>query len=317
MTLQDRGFSTCPNEKLKMVIVEIQAPDEDDPGQIICLWKKVLDLAYLFRAVCLRHSLPAFEVVLLDTDHAHWFKSIHGKITQPQSSIPIQEDYEVILKPFCRLREVREAFIIQPKQAPDDGWLQDFFEVEEIMESQEPFGALGACNSRDPWSDNMNIRDQDTCWNRFDEALDDLEGPTAWILRLDRFASWYTKGIVSDSEYVDEWKRIDRNQTALDSSNSGRAMHRRYCAMWTLNPLSVTAQRLRLGMTGKDIASNDIKEGWDEDEWHRYYPNGLKPLSEISSECKNCGHPFEDAISSSAFERRLRKKGSRETFESY
>ena len=59
-------------------------------------------------------------------------------------------------------------------QAPADDWLQDFFfVVEDMMESQEPFGALGACKSRSPWTGNKNIRDQDTCWIRFDGALDD------------------------------------------------------------------------------------------------------------------------------------------------
>jgi hypothetical protein len=41
----------------------------------------------------------------------------------------------------------------------------------------------------------------------FDNALDDVPGPTARMLRLERFSSWFEDGLHSESKYLDELER--------------------------------------------------------------------------------------------------------------
>jgi hypothetical protein len=68
----------------------------------------------------------------------------------------------------------------------------------------KPFGLLRA---EEGWSNYSTQKSLDTNFLRFDNALDDLPGPTARMLRLERFSSWFEDGLRSESKYLYELER--------------------------------------------------------------------------------------------------------------
>ena len=77
--LQQR-LHQLPFEKLKKIKINIAAPDTADPGQLICLYKKCVDLAALLENA--KHGLPDMEINLLDSAFAKWSS---GNNRQPTS----------------------------------------------------------------------------------------------------------------------------------------------------------------------------------------------------------------------------------------
>lgn len=66
--LQDatsQGLLSLPYTKLKGINVELEAPDATDPGQMICLWKKVISLTDMLLEV---NGLPDVEIHLVDLE---------------------------------------------------------------------------------------------------------------------------------------------------------------------------------------------------------------------------------------------------------
>lgn len=211
-----RGFVKLPYEKLKGIQVEIFAPCRMDPGQIVCLWKKCLDLARL-----LEHSgrgLPNFEIHLKDSTGAKWFFD-----DKPQSSVAVDrskrfpprdkvidrsneqshikdKDYKIALTPFCRHRNVKSAKIYLPE---DMGFDKQFaYNMEKVLVQKEIFGHW--LNVDDPWDDKSLQDNQDQMFMDLDIELDMLPGITANMMCLERFSSWYTDRSGSESKYERE-----------------------------------------------------------------------------------------------------------------
>ena len=188
--------------------MEIEAPDSEDPGQMVCLWKKVCDLVELLEPVVT--GLASFEVVLQDANAARW--SSEGTFQQSRSDDPdrfngdhiadYDDDCEVILTPFCHLGNIQKASV---RTTEIEGWedIDHFFaNMEKAMQQREPFGTV----LDGPWrSDNVVQSRQDTYTLQLDDALDNLKGDTAMMMRLDRFSLWYTgNGFQGESKYVNK-----------------------------------------------------------------------------------------------------------------
>jgi hypothetical protein len=132
-------FRALPYERLKAVKFEIQASDGKDPGQVILLWTWIRDLVDLLSKV---EEFPNIEICLRETN-AKW--STNGT---PHRSVPIDSndadedsyapDFEVILLPFCQLRNVRSTCIIFPKCSGPKG--QVLHDIARQMEAKKSFG---------------------------------------------------------------------------------------------------------------------------------------------------------------------------------
>jgi len=334
--LQDatsQGFSSLPYTKLKGINVELEAPDATDPGQMICLWKKVISLTGMLSEV---NGLPDLEIHLVDaeplksSEESKW--STDGIA---QQSIPCDrnheyydeydEDFEAILQPFCRLRNARSASVhVATKINAVSHLLEN---IAAFMILKEPFGCYIA---EGEWSDNSTQKSLDRNFLQFDNALDDLPGTTARMLRLERFSSWFEDGLHSKSKYLDELERA-YHSNYCSSVNTLLSIYNNCSMVLAFNPLSATMQEMRFQKhwwTGSEPTACPLRnkwsayawnnhyrmskivdddrcleeeEGgpyesrWDREEWHRYYWDGIPCLNSESTQelYIQMGHPYD------------------------
>jgi hypothetical protein len=179
----------------------------------VCLWKKVTNLVDLLSQA---GGLPNVKIRLQNSGLARW--STEGKA---QKSIPHQDDlynipgaygpdFEAVLEPFCRLRNIPKASVHIPEVILGQGNLIENYAA--IMMMDEPFGILKD-DDDDGWGDDKTQIYLDTTHLQFDAALDDLPGQTARMMRLDRFSSWYTDGrytyaLDNELQYLNELERV-------------------------------------------------------------------------------------------------------------
>ena len=287
-----RGFGKLPYEKLKGIRVEIHAPHRRDPGQVVCLWKKCLDLARLLEQA--NHGLPNVEIHLKDSTWAKW--SVDGK---PQKSLAVDcingedndEDYEIVLTAFYRLRNVQTAKVYLPEDMVYNNYT---YNIGIVLEQEEAFGT--SLDADDPWNDKILQKDQDQMFMDLDVELDLLPGNTANMMRLERFSSWYTDGLDSESKYERELERILKTRSALYyNDNIPHYIQIRHAAMRTFYPRSLYHQcqasksgdttirslyaptRVRTIQEAFDLGLSS--EEWDRDTWHNgCYPRGIPPF---------------------------------------
>jgi hypothetical protein len=179
-----RGFGKLPYAKLKGIRVEIDAPCRRDPGQIACLWKKRLDLAGLLEQA--DRGLPNLEIHLKDSTSAKW--SIDGepqksvavkrvKSSSPRSSVTdrsneqtyiINDDYQIALTAFHRLRNVQPAKVYPPEDMVCGNEFP--YNMEIVLVQKEAFGTW--LDADDPWNDKSLQGDQDQILMNLDIELD-------------------------------------------------------------------------------------------------------------------------------------------------
>ncbi|KAL8676044.1 MAG: hypothetical protein Q9186_007399, partial [Xanthomendoza sp. 1 TL-2023] len=303
----EKGFDKLPFHKLKQIQIIIEAPDRNDPGQLICLEKKCRELAELLEYA--KEGLPDLEIILLDSTSAKWTTNGSPQISvsvDPQRHYPpltrsfdfhpegpsddedeswdhqihrqelkrmdpkptwsLDECYEedrntdddayIVLYAFFRLRNIRSAKISEPVQR--DGHFSD--SIATTMEQKQPFGTW--LDPDDPWNDAEIQKERDCIYAQLDLDLDLLPGPTANMMRLDRFSSWYTDIASGESKYEKEHERIFKSWT--DFPFCGRRV-------WSL------FRRFACMPTVKNWIS-------DRDAAHKAWPEGIPPL-DSSSEC--------------------------------
>lgn len=300
-----RGFEKLPYEKLGKIQINIEAPDKTDPGQIVCLHKKCVDLATLLENA--KQDLPHVEINLLESTSAQWHsgdkpqKSIYldrqmhypPKFIDPykEESFNEHEDYVIVLYPFSRLRNARSAEVCRPTALKDDN---DFGKsIARNIEETEPVGTY--LNPDDPWDDGVIQREVDQIYMDLDLDLDLLDGPTAAMMRLDRFSSWYTDKFGGDSHYEQENERIIRSWADRRACHRRTwSLHRRYERMIALIPSSMKHRytehqpsKMRLCSSedvksfNKTVESSLVNEEWDQDAWHKgrwAWPKGIPPF---------------------------------------
>jgi hypothetical protein len=277
------------------------------PRPNTCLWKKCLDLAALLEQA--DRGLPNLEIHLKDSTSAKW--SIDGEpqksvaVSRVKSNPPrngvtdrsneqtsiINEDYQIALTAFHRLRNVPTAKVYLPEDMVCDNEFP--YNMETVLVQKEAFGTW--LDADDPWNDKSLQGDQDQIFMDLDIELDLLPGITANLTRLERFSSWYTDGLGSESKYERELERILKTRsTSSYNSNKPKHIQMRYAAMRFFNPRSLFHRYQASNgwdMTTRLFASTDvrtiqevfdlgsIKEQWDRDTWHNgCYPSGIPPF---------------------------------------
>lgn len=297
-----QGFGKLPYEKLKGVQVEIDAPCCRDPGQIACLWKKCLVLVALLEQA--DRGFPNLEIHLKDSISAKW--SVDG---EPQKSVAVDRvrsnpprdsdtdrvneqsditdpDYVIALTPFHRLRDAQTAKVYLPDDMVCDN---DFaYNMETVLVQKEAFGTW--LDPDDRWNDKSLQGDQDQVFMDLDVELDLLPGITANMMRLDRFSSWYTDALGSESKYERELERILKTRSTIyDNYNKPKHIQLRYAAMRAFNPRSLFHRHKSSNMTAIQEAADLglVKEEWDRDTWHNGCdPSGIPPFDHDLFLCK-------------------------------
>ncbi|KAL8681033.1 MAG: hypothetical protein Q9186_002806 [Xanthomendoza sp. 1 TL-2023] len=259
------GFGELPFERLRSLKINIKAPDKHDPGQIVCLYKKCLDMAALLQVA--KDGLPALEINLVDSASAAW--SSKG---EPQQSVDfdrakhylwhggyhpmsgftptalrrglydaddndtwITQDNLTVLYAFARLRNARSVTINEPADSPPNGHF-----YENLADALMRKTSLGTYLDPDDVFDDATLQeDIDLLYMDLDLELDMLRGETANKLRLDRFASWYSDKNGGESKYEKEYDRILKSWT--DEKEIARRMWsfcRRFTLMRIFNPIA-------------------------------------------------------------------------------
>lgn len=163
------------------------------------------------------------------------------------------DDEEIILYTFSRLRNARSASISGPGQP--DGHLRH--NIALIIEQKHPFGTY--LDSDDIWDDAQCQKTTDETYIQLDLDLDLLPGPTANMMRLDRFSSWYKNNTSGESKYAEEYERIIRTWTHFRVSfRRVWSLFRRFADMRSLDcPYSETL---------------------DREAWYDKWPEGIPPF---------------------------------------
>ncbi|KAL8798673.1 MAG: hypothetical protein Q9182_006484 [Xanthomendoza sp. 2 TL-2023] len=331
----EQGFNTLPYEKLKSIEININAPDTTDPGQLVCLFLKCRDLAALLEHA--KQGLPDLVIKFLDSVSAKWperdnqqqsisidpkrhypplrrnpdlspeardrfydyYERIDWTLDPDSEETPNEfQDSNFITRTFLRLRNVRSARIIVPLQcggfwSPDDSG---------VLQRKEPMGF-----NQDPeglWSDASIQEDMDDMYLQIDLDLDLLPGPTANMMRLHRFSSWYRDQFRGESRYEKEYERIILTRGGVEFDYRTRriwSLFRRYAGMRALNPMALEHQYTQFQLwaqlmthpslfesakhaskiISKAIDLQIIMDGWDQDAWHHQWPEGIPPFDSM------------------------------------
>jgi hypothetical protein len=319
---------------IHLVRVEITPVLSSDPGQIACLLLKVehlVDFLSQFsafdRVLGLDIRLRNLGLGACDCDcergrWADWAKSsfdmgsdarVDGRRRGCFSKLEeCSEDYQIILHPFLRLFGLPEVTIAI------DGAVDD--ERTSLLESYEEFiqreGYLeDRARARDRTHCARILDSIDRCWMELDGRLDSLPGPTANMMRLHRFSTWYDDNSSRKHGKSAYTRRLSKlfSRYRVDA-NSGTAIIQRYHFQRAFNPLSQNMLLMRYhqdgnmnrwesplthqwcedewteycseklvkrGLRAEENLVQDfrLRTGWDGEEWQRYYPEGIPALT--------------------------------------
>jgi hypothetical protein len=209
-------FRELPYKRLKGIKIEIVAADVADPGQYICLWKRVRGLVdHLSKS----EGLPQIQIHLVEDPSlgggfSKW--SYDGRRRRPISNIPFDinnrrlysylYDFDGILMPFSGLYNIPEVTIFVPKDFDRERNGRLLKSVEDMMKSQlGPFDGVRkrVSDSTQKYLDNTYVE--------FEDSLDSLPGRTAALMRLHRYSTWYDSNGNGKSAYLEEMERLSSN----------------------------------------------------------------------------------------------------------
>lgn len=239
------GLHKLHYEKLRRIEINIEAPDwVEDPGQIVNLYTKCVDLASLLGNA--RKGLPDIEINLLDSPLATWrfdgpsFSIIEYRLREHYAYRPARDaeygsdddfhfdNIEIVIHAFCRLRNAKSANLHRP-------WIKshDHTKDDELIALTLP----EAFNVDLDSDDRDDQRKLDEIFIGLDLALDLLPGNTANMLRLDRFSSWYVDKVRCESHYEKELERIIKSLSSRRvKERKIFSLYERYSGMIVLNP---------------------------------------------------------------------------------
>jgi hypothetical protein len=149
-------------------------------------------------------------------------------------------DYQTILEPFYLLHDIPEATV----HVPD--------EIAAHLTSSEMMVDFGSSQESALWDKDLVQRSLDLNFLQHDRALDRLWGPTASMMRLHRFSTWFTNDLGSESKYLNEIEGTIYDPTTamtFDPEEKEMAIFTsslkvRYDWMLLFNPLSAAMQRI-------------------------------------------------------------------------
>ncbi|KAL8992347.1 MAG: hypothetical protein Q9169_007166, partial [Polycauliona sp. 2 TL-2023] len=212
-----------------------------------------------------------------------------------------EDDGFSIMHTFFRLRNARSASMT----APCERGIYPLVKWSKYLEGKKPFETLSGTDYQSQ-EDLGTQQDMDEFYMQLDLDLDLLPGPTANMMRLERFSTWYTDKFQGKSNYEEEYRRIIMGLENTDVDLGIRrvwSLFRRFACMRALNPNGLergyTFFQLvpmltdHASLFGKITHAADIipkaidlgliGDGWDADAWLRAWPQGIPPFD--SSEC--------------------------------
>jgi hypothetical protein len=181
-------WEDLPFHKLKATRFEVEAPDPKDPAQLILLWNKLCWLMDLLQHV---KFFSRIEVHALQSPLRSWL--LEGDLQQslinnlPSTMGYDTTDLEILLSPFLRLRHAEQIELKLPFDREHQMLDKLVRNIRHNAVSTIPFGQY---ENDDETDDEMIISDEDTWTVWFDHILDDLPGPSAPLVRLERFWNW-------------------------------------------------------------------------------------------------------------------------------
>jgi hypothetical protein len=266
-------FRELPYKRLKAIKIEIVAANVADPGQYICLWKRVRGLVdHLSQS----GGLPQIEIHLVENPFlgerfSKW--SYDGRLRRSINNIPSDInnrrthlyscDLDGILVPFSSLYSVPEAAIFVPKDFDRERNGRLLKPLEDMMKWQlGPFDdVLQLTRSTQRYLDNTYVV--------FEDSLDSLSGRTAALLRLHRYSTWYDSNGNGKSAYLEEMERLSSKvKIRLPKLKA------RYSAMLLCYPHSLVMLRIRQKLDLHPYLkfhTLGLENKWDERKFRRYY----------------------------------------------
>ncbi|MCJ1388889.1 hypothetical protein MMC18_001740 [Xylographa bjoerkii] len=180
-------FENTDFSQFETVKIMIYPPDTKDPGQLLRLRGFV---EFLVNELGVSRSLAAVEIVLEETNSAHWHTN--GVFNQSiPTSLPdhmvrhgdLSLDIVHLLRPFWTIRGMRDAKVILPGAAAAS---------ETVAHEARAIAAMMRTPTALRESDDSLLNHFDHTTLSLDLELDSLKGPTAAILRLRRYWDWST-----------------------------------------------------------------------------------------------------------------------------
>ncbi|OJJ43906.1 hypothetical protein ASPZODRAFT_19206 [Penicilliopsis zonata CBS 506.65] len=272
-----RGFQSLPYHKVDLTI-NIHAPNPRDPGQMITLWKRMKALSRILQRASKIKSLK------LCFQRGEGKQDWQGSIRDGQASSSIRcgdldiPDYFMALIPLCSLKSIQEFQISAD--------CQEFFDAIDwsLINSSREFILKGVLPSQDGNNDGNN-GNSDNYLPILDEfrdishlvaelsfmldlKLDDMDGHTANMLRLDRFSRWFRNGRTGLSPYQRQIRHL---------------LHRYPDIVRYHDPFLADLRKRHIQL----VATYHVEFGhgrtfpcrvWDSAEWDCHYPRGIDPL---------------------------------------
>ncbi|PYI08326.1 hypothetical protein BO78DRAFT_395717 [Aspergillus sclerotiicarbonarius CBS 121057] len=193
--------------------VHLYAPDQHDPGQIILLWQRLEDLVYLLNRA---RSRPSQIVVHLQNHHDHsWVQNgkINESIEYPAGRLP---DFLIAFLPLSRLKGVHNLQVIADSHtlldSPDWALITRACNFVMNNQSEKPNDPPTIPRYRLFYS--LASWRIDTAFF-LDISMDTIPGPTANLLRRDRFAEWYTTDAPRETTYKQQYLETVRVHPAV------------------------------------------------------------------------------------------------------
>ncbi len=183
--------------------VEIEAPDRDDAGQLICLFRKVQDVVEMFDkgVKCPRRV----EIKFKDGKKGKWFIDSKPTTTDLDSK-PCPPDYQSMLLPFLQLRNINHSEVKIPKDINLEPYdLKILGKIKQMMKQTAPFGRFEGSNQ---WSDSSTRSKLVKHDLRCERAIFRLNGWTAMMLRLERFVDRYSGEELVSKDLGEQMKRV-------------------------------------------------------------------------------------------------------------
>ncbi|RAL16182.1 uncharacterized protein BO97DRAFT_431887 [Aspergillus homomorphus CBS 101889] len=265
-------FSRLPYHKTHLYI-HIYAPDRQDPGQIVLLWKRISHLMELLEGAAIR----SLTIHLQEHKGCDWQEEGRAveSIDYPGSPRP---DHNIVFLPFCTLSKVRSLQVIPASPRMDDAidWGLINYGREFILHS-------GYANYNDgPLSGDSQYRDLARLFDDItavildtgfflDTRLDLLPGLTAGRIRLARARDWLPdqgNRLILDPVNRKVLRRIRRCPESVSRHDPDLIkLMVRHWHHWNLY------------VDSRHGWDRFLRAYWDVPLWEQFYADGLPPFT--------------------------------------
>ena len=289
-----RGFHLARFNNFRALRINIMAPNDDDPGQLLCLWKKFRQLIELFNRSSTT-DLSKIEVHFLEVGDGIWawnedemqrsesLTTSPAFMTQGPKHPAHLGDFEVIATQLfmlqhraeismnlceCLTEVLSKRTLAKIKRIFDDIIVVTALPLVkdhtlDKLDDDRYWGTLSvekralqyAQEFESAWLINRNFEHMLS----FDWELDYTRGYTADMMRLERFSSWFDSQedfVSGNSTYLKIIKQAFLKTRGLEGHTVRQEYKARYEILLALNPLSAPMQKARKYMKGQDMPDN-------------------------------------------------------------